>query len=238
MNARTLSTMSLVKDSTVDTFRWFFPAFKQAWAFLLCLHFIDAIAGDYFSYASEYLGSGLHEETALLAAMVALDILFALLWSSFWTLVLASATEASARNTKHDPWGSLIGKNLNHLLIETVRSFSAILFRAPLLILPALYEYVRLSFVPLVVIFDPSYQAGQTDALDKSRKLVSQHRFLMFLLVLASIALPKIIESSLQSSGDEVWLAIAIALFSDFTDNAFHQSWTWHFSRCGLSPLT
>ncbi len=62
---------------------------------------------------------------------------------------------------------SLVGY-LRPLTIEGLRSLSRILMWSLALILPGLFQMVKLSFVNYVVLFDPRYQAGQVDALEES----------------------------------------------------------------------
>ncbi len=71
------------------------------------------------------------------------------------------------------------------LLIESLRSLAATLWRVPLLILPALWEFIRLTPVPYVVMFDKSYRRGEIDVLKASRAFFARHRlFVLGLLLL------------------------------------------------------
>jgi hypothetical protein len=72
----------------------------------------------------------------------------------------------------------------NRVAIELVRAVSAILYRVPILVLPAIVEMARLSFVPFLATFDPAYHRGQTDALAASRRLFSQNALFVILAVL------------------------------------------------------
>jgi hypothetical protein len=69
------------------------------------------------------------------------------------------------------------------IIIETLRSFAAILFRIPLLVLPAVYEWLRLLPVPYLVLLDRRYRAGERDALTEARCLFAGHRWLILSLL-------------------------------------------------------
>ncbi len=84
-------------------------------------------------------------------------------------------------------------KRVNLLMIETVRSLSAITIRLPLLIVPALIEWFRLLSIPFIVLFDRSYWAGRVDALNASRRFTREH-YRIVILAGAVASLPTIAE--------------------------------------------
>ena len=68
------------------------------------------------------------------------------------------------------------------IMIESLRSLAAVLWRIPLLILPALWELVRLVPVPYIVMFDSAYRRGEVDVLKASRSFFRRHRlFVVFM---------------------------------------------------------
>lgn len=75
------------------------------------------------------------------------------------------------------------------IIIETMRSIAAAMIRLPLLIIPGIIEWIRLSAVPFIVIFDREYQDNRVDALKTSRQFFSKHRALVFLLLLPNLAI-------------------------------------------------
>lgn len=74
------------------------------------------------------------------------------------------------------------------IVIETVRAIAATLLRLPLLLVPGLVEWIRLTPIPYVVILDPEYQNGDRDALQSARALFSRHKLRVLLLVIPSAA--------------------------------------------------
>lgn len=59
---------------------------------------------------------------------------------------------------------------------------AAIVIRLPLLALPAIYEWLRLTPVPFVVLFHQEYQRGEIDALKASRDFFRRHTVRTLLL--------------------------------------------------------
>ncbi len=59
----------------------------------------------------------------------------------------------------------------SQVVIESLRSWGKIISWSLLFIIPGLIQWLRLSFVPFVVLESPAYQRGELDALDTSAKL-------------------------------------------------------------------
>ena len=59
----------------------------------------------------------------------------------------------------------------NQTLIEQMRSWGKAMNWSLLFIIPGLIQFFRFVFVPFVVCFDPEYQTGTVDALEKSKTL-------------------------------------------------------------------
>ncbi|MBK9322987.1 MAG: hypothetical protein IPM97_08615 [Bdellovibrionaceae bacterium] len=106
---------------------------------------------------------------------------------------IATAVATGALASSPANWQSL-----NLLLIETVRSLSAIIVRLPLLLLPALAEWYRLLSIPFVVLFDQSYRSGNIDALKASRRFTREHYKLVLLASLA-MAVPTVFDWILEA---------------------------------------
>ncbi len=95
------------------------------------------------------------------------------------------------------------------IIIETIRSIAATIIRLPLLILPGIYEWIRLTPVPFLVIFDRDYQAGRIDALKGARELFSKHRWFVVLLLIPVflIFLAEVAMTASPSDALPVWRA-------------------------------
>lgn len=98
-------------------------------------------------------------------------------------------------------------KTINLLLIETIRGLGAVLLRVPLLILPAIYEWVRLAPIPYIVVLDSRYQAGEVDALQASREFFQAHwkRVLGLLIISLIILLIEFATTSSPQDAGPLW---------------------------------
>ena len=67
---------------------------------------------------------------------------------------------------------------------ETLRMAAKVLLWTLAFVIPGLYKYVRLTFVPYVALFAKPYRDGQVDALAVSERLTAGRRILPVLLVL------------------------------------------------------
>lgn len=78
-------------------------------------------------------------------------------------------------------------RSIELIMIESLRAVAATALRLPLLILPAIYEWVRLTPVPMIVLLDEAYARGERDILEASRAFFKEHRTLVFGLVIVSL---------------------------------------------------
>lgn len=69
-------------------------------------------------------------------------------------------------------------------MIEQMRSWGKAMLWSFLLIIPGIVKFVQYLFVPFVVVFDPSYQKGEVDALKRSQQLARGSFIRLFLLFL------------------------------------------------------
>lgn len=77
-------------------------------------------------------------------------------------------------------------RSVELIMIESLRAMAATLLRLPLLILPAIYEWIRLTPVPFLVLLDDSYARGEKDILNASREFFRNHRLVVFGFVILS----------------------------------------------------
>ncbi len=78
-------------------------------------------------------------------------------------------------------------RSIELIMIESLRAVAATVIRLPLLILPAIFEWVRLTPVPMLVLLDEAYARGERDILQASRAFFRNHRTLVFGLVIVSL---------------------------------------------------
>lgn len=105
-------------------------------------------------------------------------------------------------------------QTLNLMLIESIRSLAAVIIRLPLLLLPAIYEWIRLSIVPYIVLLDRSYRDGGVDALQRARELFRRHWGWVSLLLLppAFVWAIELVLASLAESDSTLFTAPLLTL--------------------------
>ncbi len=184
---------------------------REAWFILVGLHVLQALATQFFAYATDQIYAFGREDILLIALFAAFELFLTFLWSALWTLVICSAIL-----TPHEWESAPLRSRFNQLMVEQVRSLAAVIWRLPLLIVPALVEYVRLAFVPFVVTLDRAYLRGDADALQASRELSRGHFWLLTMTLVVSAIL--------------VWMAEDLALAGgshSFIANPFGVSLGW-----------
>lgn len=176
----------------------YLPVLRSSWRPLLVLQAAQLLASQYFSYASDLIRQRGTEDLSLIAATASLELFFNLLWSALWLLTLAPRAHALVEKASFPPLQTSIIENLTQLVIEEIRVLAAVIRRIPLFVLPAPIEYVRLSLVPYVVIFDPAYRRGEADALETSRTLTRRRWILLGVALLLATILPWIASDMIQ----------------------------------------
>jgi len=118
---------------------------------------------------------------------MSLSVLFPLLQ----ILVFSFAQQLSPE--KPDGLNQYLVEKFPSLLIEEMRSWGQCLLFSLLLIIPGLFRLLQLLFVPFVVLFDPAYERGEVDALQKSSSLFRRYWLrTSFLVLLFYFVLPMI----------------------------------------------
>ncbi|HEY1079190.1 MAG TPA: hypothetical protein VGE46_03800 [Bdellovibrio sp.] len=151
------------------------------------------------SNIDQYLN--LHIENALRDPMGAQSEVYlfgfiSLIFSVIFPVILTCIT-LYALNTRTG-WtaslGDFLGKHLNQVFIETLRSWGKSLLWSLLLILPGIWKYIQYSLVPFVVTSSQQYDEGREDALKKSATIVRRHWVsILFVLVFFHLILPLVV---------------------------------------------
>lgn len=96
--------------------------------------------------------------------------------------------------------GEFLGKNLNQIYIETLRSWGKTLLWSLLFILPGVWKFLEYSLVPLVVTSSQKYDEGKEDALKKSASIV-RHNWgkILGVFLLFHLFIPVILSSFFDS---------------------------------------
>jgi len=100
-----------------------------------------------------------------------------------WTLFSSSAQLTYLAKTVFPKSPSFQSQSaltvMNLIAIENTRALAACIFRIPLLVIPALIEWLRLLPVPYIVLLDPDYNLGKVDVLKASRRFFSVNKLLV-----------------------------------------------------------
>lgn len=218
---RPLGSFRLLMAAFAEASRIYSSVLRTAWIPLVSLHVLQAATDQYFQFTAEIIRNRGQEDILLIGVTALLELLVNLLWSTLWVLIISQNAHAWLCQKPPAPFWDQVKTHLNPLLIEQVRSIAAILWRLPFLFLPALIEYIRLSLVPYVVLFDLEYANGQKDALRQSRQLTRGRWVLLSLIVAGGLLLPWFAKQMILG-GDSSWiwrnpgrvsLAAAVAFF-------------------------
>lgn len=213
-------------------------AMKKRIPALYALYVAIAISGKLLEDAFQHSGlmpQGGHADPSILALAVVSIVTFA--WSLFTTSLGLTLV---ARSLFTPP--RLLSKlrTVELMVIETIRAVGATLRRLPLLILPGLYEWIRLAPIPFLILFDESYQRGEKDALKTARLYFSRHRarvlillFISFALFLAEFALtqtsedtPALWEAPLQHAGSILIFAFVRLAFDGVSLQVYRRTFS------------
>ncbi len=212
------------------------PLLARGASRLIPLHLIEVGSGQVFSYASEYIQLSGRENLALIAAIALMELTISMLWSAAWILAIADLADSIWRGRiRPSDYQASLSQHFNQILIEQVRALAAVLWRVPLLILPALGEYIRLVFVPLVVILNGSYERGETDALQESRALCRGRFWMLTLFIGTSLFAPWLMQSFLHGdSGEMIWenpIGVGFGWLVTLFFNVFTSAFLWAIFR-------
>jgi hypothetical protein len=199
--ASSRSSTSIAFDALRRTAQLYGRVLRAGWLRLITLHNLFVAIAQILQYATDLVRESAREDITWIALIAIAEMIASLIWWSAWYVAVAETTHAETYDLPPPPLFSSLGQHLNRLLIEQTRALARVLWWVPALILPAGFQYVRLSFVPFVVIFDRDYKHGRVDALEKSSRLSRGRFWLLALTVLVSFAIPAVFEEVAQGSG-------------------------------------
>lgn len=176
---------------------------KHSLAPLIVLHLAETMTHDALNSFTSIIHRRGREDILGMVVVVALELIAEMIFSSLWLLLIV---EAITKREESDTQSQLnrFGR-LNQLMIEYVRSLSAILIRLPVFVVPAVIEYLRLQFVPLIVLLDSEYASGSCDALKQSRARSKGHLFVIGLVAVVSSVIGVVFED-FGRTADHPWL--------------------------------
>ncbi len=178
--------------------------YRRHWRWLIFLHFIQFLATQYMLYSEDIMARRGDESIGLLAATSSLMVSFNLIWYSvFFSLVIQAVSHL--RSQEPPNIRETLMHNIQQLLIENLRVLARVIFWIPFFILPALYQYIRLAFVSFVVILDPDYARGNTDALARSKQITRGHALLALTAIIFCLALEPILSGLITAGDGSLW---------------------------------
>jgi hypothetical protein len=160
---------------------------------LVILHLMEFFAGQYkeFLKANQEL---LQTLSVQLVFLELINFIFSLLIVGWWWFLCARLLQIMW--PRHVPQRAVLSTldTVQQIMIEELRSYAGILWRLPLLIIPAVLKSIRWVFLPAIVLFESSYHEGKVDALEHSEQ-ISQGHFGIALLCLFLLFLPGLMEA-------------------------------------------
>lgn len=114
-----------------------------------------------------------------------------------------------------NPVPDFLWRHTGDLIREEMRAFGSVMMWSFLLILPGIWRFLELTFLPWVVCYSPAYQSGQQDALQEARRrfyLVWPQLLFLFFLFWLILPLPKMFFDEQLSYFDSPFTAFAFNL--------------------------
>jgi len=235
------SSIRLLWASARLTSEIYAPLLARGTSRLIPLHLLEVGTGQFFLYATEYIQMTGRENLLMIAALAMLELTISMLWSAAWILAITDVADSIWRGRLRPvSFQSSLAHHYHQLLIEQVRALAAVLWRIPLLILPAFGEYIRLVFVPLVVILNGSYEQGETDALQESRALCRGRFWMLTIFMSVSLGTPWFLQSMIHGdSGELLWenpIGVTFSSLMTLFINIFSSAFLWAVFR-NLYPI-
>ena len=201
-----IPSLNVLREAFKETSKLYPKVAMKIWGWLLFLHLLQLGATQVTTYAAEAMRASGREDIGIIAAIAGIDMIFNLVWSAFWVLVLSLAAAhllaPEERDRLREPYN--LPSTVNRILIEQTRVLGSILWRVPLVIWPVI-QWVRLTLVPFIVIFDRCYEAGKVDAISRSKDLSHRHFWMLSSYLAVSAMLPWISDSLTQSDKLYFW---------------------------------
>jgi hypothetical protein len=231
------SAWQIIRDAIQFSSHEFIPLLRSAYALLISVFFLETVSDHYFEYLSDVIARSGAEPGLLVFGTALLELICSLFFAALWFIAVVPRIEHLQRQTTSAlpaeqslRFSSQLRQHLNALVIEEIRVFAAVLRRLPFFLLPSLAEYLRLSLVPYVVLLDPGYEAGQTDALNKSRSLARRRWVLLGVMLWVTFVVPWIAKDLIQGDSHlALWenpaRELFIVLFNFFWNTAAALVW-------------
>lgn len=189
--------MSKVRISTAakQAIKIYLSLFRY-WKILLAVHVVSYLGTEALSWEQDRVLSSGREDLMPIFLVFSGSIVAEIFFTTAWVVVVAHAIRQLLSNSKFE---SHFIEDFNSALVEATRSLARVLRWLPVFILPAFVKFIRLSFVPFVVIDQPAYKRGEVDALNESERLAKRHFWKVLLVLILTLALPSLPSIAFQS---------------------------------------
>lgn len=178
---------SIVKKSFQLNHQYFFQLLGSSLAPLLILLVVISLLNNWFHFMSQMAETSGNQFQLIMNQLG--QGLSGLLISATLIFLIPLRAHDLAKHQSLTPAGAFAKKTFLPLFVESIRVFTSVLLWTLLFILPGLYRYLQLTFVPYVVFFDPEYDQEECDALEKSKKIFSGHALFLILVMVAELLL-------------------------------------------------
>jgi hypothetical protein len=166
-----------------------YPRLLGYWKLLVVVHITSYLASEALAWQQESVLQSGREDLPAIFAVFAGSMLVNILFATAW--IIAVVRTAQAVLTQRDSTSGFF-TDLNRALIESVRSLARSLRWLPVFIIPGLIKFVRLTFVPFIVVDQAAYKEGSVDALNESERLTKKRFWFVLFALLISAVLPSV----------------------------------------------
>lgn len=166
-----------------------YPMLFRHWRLLVVIHIVSFFASEVLTWQQEVVLQSGRENLPAIFAVFAGSALVDILIATTWIIIVARTIQAvlSERSVTNR-----IFSDLNAALIESVRAMARALKWLPVFVIPGLIKFVRLTFVPFVVVDQAAYKEGSVDALDESERLTKKRFWIVLIAIVISGVLPSV----------------------------------------------
>ena len=166
-----------------------YPRLFAHWKILLAVHAASYLASEVLTWQQEVVLQSGREDLPAIFAVFAGSAVVDILFATAWIITVARAAQSVLSNRQLT---NGILSDLNAALIESTRAMARALRWLPLFVIPGLVKFVRLTFVPFVVVDHAAYKEGSVDALNESERLSKKHFWLVLIAIIIYGVLPSV----------------------------------------------
>ncbi len=195
-----------------------YPRLLTYWKLLAFVHIASYLASEALAWQQEAVLQSGKEDLPAIFAVFAGSALVDIFFATAWIIVVARTAQAVLINREASAG---LFSDLNSALIESTRSMARSLRWLPVFAVPGLVKFVRLTFVPFVVVDQAAYKEGSVDALNESERLTKNRFWKVVIALVISTVLPSVpallFHAENISLASQPGLSITWSVFEFFT---------------------